>query len=75
MLVPTANGKVWLCLDPTRLNKTWIKSVHRGPSLRDTILRLVGVKYLTLIDAISGYHNLKLDEKLSNLTFSSPFGR
>ena len=34
------------------------------------------IKYLTLIDASSGYHSLKLDEQSSYLTtFSCPFGR
>ena len=39
-------------------------------------MRLAGVTYLTLIDASSGYHNLKLDEKSSYLsTFSCSSGR
>ena len=39
-------------------------------------LMLKGIKYLTLIDACSGYDNPKLDNKLSYLaTFSCPFSR
>ena len=35
-----------------------------------------GIRYLTLIDATSGFHNLKLHEKSSYLkTFFCPFGR
>ena len=48
-------------------------SVQR-PVLNDILPRLVGIKYLTLIDASSGYHNLKLDEQSSySTTFSCPF--
>ena len=42
--------------------------------LHDILPRLEGMKYLILIDVSSGYHNLKLDEKLY-LTFSCLFGR
>ena len=76
LLVPKANGKVWLCLDPARLNKVLIRPIHRGPTLNDILLRLAGVKYLTLINAYLGYDNLHLDEQSSYLTiFSCLFGR
>ena len=69
-------GKVWLCLDPARLNKVHIRLVHRGPILNDILPRLVGVKYLTLIDANLDYLSLTLDKQSSYLTtFSCPFGR
>ena len=60
ILVPKANGKVWLCLDLARLKKAMIILVHRGSSLNDIPLRLAGIKYLTLIEASSGYHILNL---------------
>ena len=69
------HGKVYLCCDLTKLNKVLIRSVHRVPTLNDILLRLASVKYLTLIDASSGYHSLKLNERLSYLNiFSSPQG-
>ena len=50
--------------------------VHRGPTINDILPRLACVKYLTLIDASSGYNNSKLGEKSSYLTtFSCPFGK
>ena len=53
-----------------------IRSIHSGPTLNDILPRLTRVKYPMLIDASSGYHNLKLDEKSSHLTtFPYPFGR
>ena len=46
VLVPKANGKVQLCVDPARLIKALIKITYRSPILNDILLRLVGVKYL-----------------------------
>ena len=60
----------------TRLNKTLITPVHRGPTLNDILLRLAGITFLTLINASADYHDLKLDKKSSySITFSCPFGR
>ena len=50
VLVPKANGKVRLCLDPVRLNKALIRPVHRGPSLNDILPRLSNVQYMSIID-------------------------
>ena len=63
VLVSKANGKVWLCLDSARFNKVLIRLGHRGPTLNDILPRLTGVKYLTLINASMGYHNLKVNEQ------------
>ena len=62
-LVPRANGKVRLCLNPLQLNKALIRPIHGGPTLNYILPKLTGVKDLTLIDTNSGYHNLKDDEK------------
>ena len=64
VLVPKVNGKALLCLDPGGLNKVLIRPVHRGLTLNDILIRLAGIKYLTLNDVSSGYHNLKLEEQL-----------
>ena len=74
-LVPETNGKVWLCLDPVRLNKVLIRPMNRGPTLKNISPRLVGVKYLTLIHASLGYHNLKLDGQSYLTSFFCPFCR
>ena len=73
-LVYKANGKVRLCLDPARLNQALIRPVHWGPTLNDILPKLNNVQYMSIIDASSGYHNLKLDKQSSYLTtFSCPF--
>ena len=68
MLVPKANGKVRVCLDLVRLNEALIRPIHRVPTLNDILLKLNNVQYMSIIDASSGYYNLKLDEKPSYLT-------
>ena len=67
-LVPKPYGKLRLCLDPVRLNQALIRLVHRRPTLNDIFPKLNNAKYLSLIDASSGYYNLKLDEWLSYFT-------
>ena len=68
VLVPKANGKVRLCLDQACLNQALIRPIHGGPTLNDILPKLNNAKYLSLIDASAGYHNLKLDENSSYLT-------
>ena len=76
VLVPKANGIIQLVLDLARFNKALIRPVHRGPILNDILPRLAPVEYLTLIDASSGYYNLKLDQRSLYLTiFSCSYGR
>ena len=76
VLVPKANGKVWLCLNPVQLNQALIRPIHRGPMLNDILSKLNNVQYMSMIDASLGYHNLNLDKQLSYLTtFVCLFGR
>ena len=57
-------------IKPSAYNtNTWDPTQWYFPTLNN-------VKYLSLIDANSGYHSLKLDERLSYLTiFACQFGR
>ena len=44
--------------------------------LNDILPKLNNVQYMSIIDASSSYHNLKLDKQSSYLTtFACPFGR
>ena len=50
--------------------------MHRGPTPYDILPKLNNAKYLSLIDASSGYHDLKLDERSSYLMmFACQFWR
>ena len=64
VLVSKANGKVWLCLDPAQLNQALIRLKHRSPTLNDIVPKLNKVQYMSIIDASSGYHKLKIDKQL-----------
>ena len=68
MLVLKPNGKDKLCLHLARLNQTIIRPVHRESICNDILPKLNNLQYLSFIDASSGYHNLKLDERSSYLT-------
>ena len=58
------------------LNQALIRPVYRRLTLSDNFLKLNNVQYLSLIDVSLGYHNLKLEEKLSYPTiFTCRFGR
>ena len=61
---------------PARLNQALIRPIHRNPTLNNILPRLNNVKYISIIDASLGYHNLQLDTKSSYLTtFMCPYGR
>ena len=76
VLVPKANGKVRLCLDPVQLNQALIRLIHRGPTLDDILPRINNMQYMSIINVSSGYHNLRLDTQSSFLTtFACVFGR
>ena len=75
VLLPKGNGKVRLYLDLACLNQALIRPIHRRPTLNHILVKLNNPKYLSLIDARSGYHNLKLDKKSSYFTmFACQFG-
>ena len=68
VLVPKPNGKVRLCLDPAWFNQALLRPIHRGPTLNDILPELNNVRYLSLIDASCGFHNLKLDVGVQSAT-------
>ncbi|KAK6175007.1 hypothetical protein SNE40_013549 [Patella caerulea] len=65
-----------LCLDPAKLNEAIIRPYHYTPTLDDILQKLNGAKYLSILDARSGYWNIKLDKKSSYYTtFGTEHGR
>ena len=69
-------NEVRICIDPAKLNEAIIRPVHRGQTVSDILANLAGAKYFSLLDARSGFWNLKLDDKSSRLTtFACMFGR
>ena len=75
VIVPKSNGTVCSCLDLARRNQTFIRHIHRKPTLNDILPTITDIQYMTIIDARSGYHNLKHDKKTLYLTeFACQFG-
>ena len=74
--VTKPNGKLRLFLDPKDLNKAIQRPHHYTPTLGDVLPKLNGAQFFTLLEARSGYWNIKLDEESSyHTTFNSPYGR
>ena len=74
--VTKPNGSIRLCLDPKDLNKAIKRPHHVTPTLDDVLPKLNGAKFFSILDARSGYWNIKLNEESSYLTtFNTPHGR
>ncbi len=74
--VTKSNGNIRLCLDPRDLNRAVKRPHYVTPTLEDVLCRLHGAKYFSILDARSGYWNLKLDEESADLTtFNTVHGR
>ena len=70
------NGKLRICLDPKDLNKAISKEHHMIPTLEESLPKLSGAKYFSIVEAKCGYWNVGLDQESSYLaTFNSQFGR
>ena len=74
--VTKPDGTLRLCLDPKDLNKAIKRPHHCIPTIDDILLKLNGAKYFSIVDARSGYWNIKLDYESSlYTTFNFPHGR
>ena len=74
--VTKSNGQIRLCLDPKDLNKAVKRPHYATPTLEDVLSRLNGAKFFTILDARSGYWNIKLDQESALLTtFNTTYGR
>ena len=74
--VTKPNGKLRLCLDPKDLNNAIQIPHHYTPTLDYVLPKLNGAQFFTILDARSGYRNIKLDEESSyHTTFNTPYER
>ena len=70
------NGKVSICLDPQHLNKVVMHNHYPLPTIEEVASRLTNAKVFTVLDAKTGFWQVKLAEDSSYLTtFNTPFGR
>ena len=77
VLVPKKDGGIRLCVDFRNLNKSIVRPLFDANTPFQAVRTIPpGMKYFTVIDALKGYHQVKLDEESTALTtFSTPFGR
>lgn len=74
--VPKKDGSVRICCDLTKLNRAVKRERYVLPTLEDILPALHGACVFTTLDAVSGFHQIPLDESSARLTtFITPFGR
>ena len=68
--------KLWICLDPTNLNKVIIREPYHFKTLEDIAHLIADSTVMTVLDCKKGYWHQELDEASSYLTsFNTEFGR
>lgn len=76
MVASYRNNKVRICIDPSDLNKVVKREHHPMKTIEEVISEIPGSKVFSVLDAKSGFLQIRLDEKSSYLTtFNSPTGR
>lgn len=76
MVAAVRNGKDRICIDPSDLNKV-IKREHQPMRTAEEVVSMIpGTKVFSVLEAKSGFLQIKLDEPSSFLTtFNTPLGR
>ena len=76
VVVQKPSGAVRLCIDPRDLNAAMKRSHYPMKTVDEVASRLQGANTFSILDAKSGFWQLKLDEESSHLcTFNTPIGR
>ena len=76
VVVPKGNGKVRICVDLTRLNKSVRRERHPLPAVEQSLAQLAGARVFSTLDANSGFWQIPLDRESTLLTtFITPYGR
>ena len=76
VVVQKPNGSMRLCIDPRYLNVAMKRSHYPMKTVDEVASHLQGANTFSILDAKSGFWQLKLDEESSLLcTFNTPIGR
>ena len=76
MVTVVKPNKLRICIDPKDLNRAIKRSHYPMPTIEEVATKLSKAKVFTVLDAKSGFWQIKLDEESSMLiTFKTPFGR
>ena len=66
-------NKICVCLNPTKLNKAILHGPYPNKTIEEVVMKTANAKYFSMVDANSGYWQIKLDEESSKLcTFNTP---
>jgi hypothetical protein len=60
VVVPKANGKLWMCINYTNLNKACPKDPYPLPRIDQIVDSTSECDLLSFIDAYSGFHQIKM---------------
>ena len=73
VIIAKSNGSIRVSLDPRDLNKAIKCNRHYVRSIDDIIPKVAGATHFSILDARSGYWQVKIDEESSKLcTFNTP---
>ena len=76
VIVRKKNNRVRICIDPCDLSEAILREHRPMNSIEDIATRLQDSAVYSVLDANSGYFQIKLTEKSFALTtFNTPFGR
>ena len=76
VLVRKPNGKLRVCLDPHTINKALRFNINNAKMFPEITSKIWSVKYVSKIDANSGFWTLPMDQESQLLTtFNTPWGR
>ena len=68
--------KIRMCLDPKDLNRAVRREHYKIPTVEEIVADLTGATVFSVIDAKSGFLQIKIDYESSLLTtFNTPVGR
>ncbi|GKT31389.1 hypothetical protein ADUPG1_005861, partial [Aduncisulcus paluster] len=76
VIAPKKNGKLRLCVDYRKLNKITVGMGQILPLIHDLFRVMEGMKYFTVLDLTSGYHQIPMaEDSIKYTSFVTEFGQ